>query len=40
MMKCANCGCRINKIEFRNVDGEPCCKICWDAEEEKLNKEK
>ena len=35
-MKCANCGKKITNDEYRNVDGDPCCKECWVAEEEWL----
>jgi formylmethanofuran dehydrogenase subunit E len=38
-LRCANCGKKLPAIEFRNVDGEPCCQVCWDMEEEKLEKE-
>lgn len=35
-MKCANCGKEIPDATYRNIDGDPCCKECWDAEEDML----
>lgn len=38
-MKCANCGRQIPDVSYRNMDGDPCCKVCWEMEEEKLEHE-
>lgn len=38
-MKCANCGRQISDAAYHNIDGDPCCKACWEIEEEKLEHE-
>lgn len=35
-LHCANCGAKLHDAEFKNIDGDPCCKACWDAEERML----
>lgn len=36
ILRCANCGRKLDEVKRRNIDGEQCCEACWLAEEDKL----